>query len=201
MCQWWLWLTPCGSSGGPNSKSCTCRSILYMLNNVPDTEFGFFSFLFVWTTTDCSLSFLVSLVGLKYCVWLFWVYGDDSVSDAGQSFRGSWSCPYSKHSGAIWWDVLLWSHLTHALIVLCPSHCSGSAWLLPPLCEILLCSPKNYHHQHHLGILILCHGRGSQNICSALLASIHSSRCFSFWRLRDSRPLSFSSSGLTVDHV
>lgn len=92
--------------------------------------------MFLVRSLDFFLSFLCELSQTVVCHFLchlsawsivFWVYSDDSVSDAEQPFRGSWSCPYSRCSGAIWWDVLLWSRLTHALIVLCPSHWSASA--------------------------------------------------------------------------
>lgn len=128
-----------------------------MLNNVPVKVFGFLNFLFVWTITDSSLSFLVSLVRLKNYVWLFWVHGDDWVSDAEQPFRGSdlVHIPSALElSGG-------WSCLVGCAPLIPSDPCSNCfvsislfwqcTWLLPALCEIFLCSPKNCHLQHHLG--------------------------------------------------
>lgn len=166
--------------------------------------------MFLLGTWDFFLSFLCELSQTVVSHFLFTCQVEELcltvlsawwwlLSDAEQPFRGSWSCSYSMCSGAVWWDVLLWSHLTHALTVFCPSHCSGSAhgsYLLSVryFCVVLKTTTVNI-------ILVsssfVMQG-ASQNVWSVLLASIQSSRCFSFWRLKDLHPLSFSSSRFTV---
>lgn len=197
---WWWWFIPSDSSGAPDSKPCTFRSPLYMLKSVSVMGFGFFC-PFVWTTIDCSQSLLVLLLSpwsiMSNCCatgcmvvalrqWYRATFPGQVILFMFQVLR---SCVGMCFSDPIWPMLCVTPHVCLLW------HCK---WVLTLLCERFLSSPKNYHNQCHLGIFILYNARGIQNACSALLASSHSSRCFSFWRFIDSYPLSFSSSGPSV---
>lgn len=195
LCWWWLWFIPHGSSGGPNSKSCTCRSLLYMLENVSVLGFWFFFCPFVWTTTDCSLSLLVSLLSSEV-LYLTFVTECVVMTLRQRVIRNKFSgvdglvhIPSALElCGGMCFSDSIWPVLCFVPPIWLLCHCR---WVLTLLCEKFLHSPKNYYHQSHLGIFILYNARGIQNVCSTLLASMHSSRCFSFWTFIGSCSLRF----------
>lgn len=128
----WPWFTPRGSSGRPNSKSCTCRSLLYILK------------MFIFWGLDCSAFFCVNYHRLvcHYCqveilcltvlllsVWWWlrqWVIQNSSLG-AGDLVHISVTlelCGGICFSDPI---LLLWSYLDPCSVLYHPFDCSITA--------------------------------------------------------------------------